>query len=87
MSWPIEGYIAECELRLARSTWKRYREVLVDAQRRVHGKALEDLTQRDLLDLAVVWRHRAQNLSALRQFLAWAGSPLALKVPHGIPPE
>ncbi len=87
MSWPTEGYLEECRIRLARATCTRYAEVLRDAQRRLEGKPLEAVTRRDLLELAAAWKHRDQNLSALRGFLVWTHSPLAHEVPHGIRPE
>lgn len=86
MSWPREAYLEERALELAPASIASYRWALRDAERRI-PKALEDLTRRDLLELARAWRHNDALLSALRTFLRWTGSPLASAVPHGIRPD
>lgn len=86
VAWPIHDYLEELQLELAPRTVVTYRSVLRDAERRT-ATPIDSLTRRRLLELSNSWCRRAQNLSILRNFLRWLGSPLAEKVPRGIQPE
>lgn len=85
MAWPIEAYLAEREPVLAPRTIATYRAVLRRAEAFL-ACAPDAISSTRLAELSRSWGHRDQNLSALRTFLAWTGSPSARQVPRGIPP-
>jgi len=86
VAWPIEAYLEERSLELSPRTIASYRWALRDAERRIHV-GISELTPLHLLGLSSSWRRNDQLLSHLRNFLRWAGHPLAERVPNGIPPE
>ena len=86
MAWPIQDYLDERSLELSPRTIASYRWALRDAERRIHV-GISELTPLHLLALSSSWRRNDQLLSHLRNFLRWAGHPLAKRVPQGIPPE